>query len=477
MIGFSDVYEKVYGKIRYRTHFPSSESLTSDIRSDSGSYLACCDYLNALKTRFSLAEIYGEDNIHTSYISESENMACFLLTSSATMPQDLTLNSMSNIHLRYYDFFDNSLFFSHIAPIPHNLKIHPSAMHHLGLVSNRELRLTLSEHYKMESNTPLEEFTLIVSTGIGVPGKRSADAVAIHERILHKIHNNRPMDSLKRLNSINSKNSLNVRGDVSCNFRDLSFQVNNESGVIYVTNLHSIVVLPSAVPSDSAACYAELLATLVLDSETLDIRMRGGFHTFNQRGKSIIQSNTISTLSYPYHAAGLTGEGQIIGVGDTGVDELSCFFQNSDLSFVERSSYRNPKYDLTKRVVVQYINYADSSDVILGHGTHVCGTIAGSTTTTVNYNGHGVGAKIAFFDMSINGDSIFYPPPLSKNVFSPAYTAGARLHSNSWGSNSNIYDDSCTDIDSYHVTKSDFLAIFAAGNSVLYLLHSLLSIM
>ncbi len=134
------------------------------------------------------------------------------------------------------------------------------------------------------------------------------------------------------------------------------------------------------------------------------------------------------------------------------------------MSVVARSTYRSPTYDLSKRVVVQYVAYANGGDVEHGHGTHVCGTIAGSTSSTVNYNGHGYGGKIAFFDMSLSGTSIVYPPPLSKNVFSAAYTAGAKLHSNSWGSSSNMYDDSCTDIDSYHVLKDDFLAIFAAGN-------------
>jgi hypothetical protein len=56
--------------------------------------------------------------------------------------------------------------------------------------------------------------------------------------------------------------------------------------------------------------------------------------------------------------------------GDTGVDELSCFFRNEDGSKVARSSYKNPTYDNTKRKVIQYINYADDSDTEGGHGMH-----------------------------------------------------------------------------------------------------------
>jgi hypothetical protein len=37
---------------------------------------------------------------------------------------------------------------------------------------------------------------------------------------------------------------------------------------------------------------------------------------------------------------------------------------------VQTSTSRNPKTDTSKRVVIQYINYADSIDTYEGHGTH-----------------------------------------------------------------------------------------------------------
>lgn len=48
--------------------------------------------------------------------------------------------------------------------------------------------------------------------------------------------------------------------------------------------------------------------------------------------------------------------------GDSGLDELSCFFRNSDGSTVARSSYLSPTFDLSKRKVVQYIDYMDATD-------------------------------------------------------------------------------------------------------------------
>lgn len=108
----------------------------------------------------------------------------------------------------------------------------------------------------------------------------------------------------------------------------------------------------------------------------------------------------------------------------------------------------------------------DGSDYSGGHGTHVCGTIAGVSLSGTNeaYNGHASGAKIAFFDMGKgSGGSLYYPQPIS-NFFDPAYDAGARVHSNSWGGALNIYDSDTIVMDAYHVVNDDFLAIFAAGN-------------
>jgi hypothetical protein len=189
------------------------------------------------------------------------------------------------------------------------------------------------------------------------------------------------------------------------------------------------------------SCVLSLLSHFLTTYSTTIADIRLSFPKFpnNHKNKGIVQTKTYSE-TYPYHTAGLNGTGQIVGVGDTGIDELSCFFRNADSSLVAKSSIYSPTFDLSKRKVIQYISYADGSDLVGGHGTHVSGTIAGNfepfVSTPPNYGGHAPGAKIAFFDMEKSAspnDGLYIPSPMATYVFQPAYTAGARIHSNSWG--------------------------------------------
>lgn len=118
------------------------------------------------------------------------------------------------------------------------------------------------------------------------------------------------------------------------------------------------------------------------------------------------------------------------------------------------------------------MSYGDGRDRPSGHGTHVAGTIAGSSkgfdSNNLKHGGHAPGAKIAFFDMEDSlrpENGIIYPTPIGFFVFQAAYNAGAKFHSNSWGSTFNFYDSDTISIDNFHNVYPDFLAIFAAGNS------------
>ena len=81
-----------------------------------------------------------------------------------------------------------------------------------------------------------------------------------------------------------------------------------------------------------------------------------------------------------------------------------------------------------------------------------------------NHSGHAQGAKLAFFDMenSATGNFGFFIP--MEDVLHCAYSAGAKISSNSYGGMSNDYDDDTLGVDAFSYHNSDYLALFAAGN-------------
>jgi len=159
----------------------------------------------------------------------------------------------------------------------------------------------------------------------------------------------------------------------------------------------------------------------------------------------------------PFWAQGLTGQGEIVGVGDTGLDTKSCFFwdPNHDVG------YEHDK-------VIGYRGFADYEDTS-GHGTHVCGSIAGragNDSGYSSYNGMAPDAKLAFTDLGLSfGDQRgLIAPETMEEYYEYAYGLGARIHSDSWGGLSTAYTRSAREVDEWHFYHPEFLAMIAAGN-------------
>ena len=188
----------------------------------------------------------------------------------------------------------------------------------------------------------------------------------------------------------------------------------------------------------------------------------------NYAGRSIIGTGVSQTASpIPFSVFSTIALGpstSIIAVADSGLDRNNCFFCNSNThckSDTTTSSGRNVyKYWFIATSSCAFCGrcgtvskcsqpaQACSNDIDqIGHGTHVCGTIAvGSLTFTsppTSYQqGNAAGALLFFQDIHNEhsasacldwgfGAGLSTPTDLC-NLFKPAYDAGARVHSNSW---------------------------------------------
>ncbi len=189
------------------------------------------------------------------------------------------------------------------------------------------------------------------------------------------------------------------------------------------------------------------------------------YYLMNNSTKWVVQSNASAVT--PVWDRGIHGEGEIVFLMDSGIDYNSCWFRTAG------SAAPGPSH----RKVISCQAYGggvlyDACDP--GHGTHVCGTLAGDQSYinpgNYNYNGMAYAAKLGMQDVQ-DADSWtcttggVSPPTALTGAYTDAYNAGARIHSNSWGGSENSYDAYCVNVDAFMSDHHDFLLLFAAGNA------------
>jgi serine protease AprX len=141
------------------------------------------------------------------------------------------------------------------------------------------------------------------------------------------------------------------------------------------------------------------------------------------------------------------GEGQVVGVADTGIDA-----EHPDLK------------DRLFKVVARG-RRGDASDPN-GHGTHVAGSIVGNGTAS---NGliRGIAPKAKIFFQSVM-DSQGYLGGLPLDLgelFQEAYDAGVRVHNNSWGAFADSeYLFNSLEVDEFVYNHKDMLLVISGGN-------------
>ena len=124
-----------------------------------------------------------------------------------------------------------------------------------------------------------------------------------------------------------------------------------------------------SIAKPSSVCLSYLALLTQNDHHVQKIGLGRSMVTQNYKGRGLSQSGVMYTE--PYTDAGLTGEGIVIGIADTGVDVSHCMFTDTIHGRVQSATYESAVYDLKYRKIVQYVDYADSqNDVKGGHGMY-----------------------------------------------------------------------------------------------------------
>ncbi|CBK21403.2 uncharacterized protein [Blastocystis hominis] len=168
-----------------------------------------------------------------------------------------------------------------------------------------------------------------------------------------------------------------------------------------------------------------------------------------------------------YKLHNLNGRNVLVGVGDSGIDWKSTYFYDPDHS-VKRAESGSSDHRKISLYVPLFGKDETSTD---GHGTHVCGTIAGKAYDSSNssdalYNGIAEEAKLLFVDLEDNDGYLYLPKNIYDDYYMKyLYNNDVRISSNSWGSRDEFfYDSFCVQTDEFVWDHDDMLILFAAGN-------------
>lgn len=176
----------------------------------------------------------------------------------------------------------------------------------------------------------------------------------------------------------------------------------------------------------------------------------------NDRARDITGAAAVNVPGFVV-PEGLTGEGQIVAIADSGLDLGSMDDIHPDL--------KSRPGQMPKIVLLKSWAGRDVPDDPDGHGTHMAATVAGTgAASNGKFKGVAPGAGI-YFQAILNKDGEPEPPADLADLFWPAYSAGARVHVDGWGGGLDTYGDSAAQVDDFVRSHPDFLVIFGAGNN------------
>ncbi len=236
---------------------------------------------------------------------------------------------------------------------------------------------------------------------------------------------------------------------------EVTVLVSLDQGVDAAQTLADLNAVGEVTESSSRRAFVKLAPSRLAELAALD----GVLHaeiapdptTQNNVARGLVKVEPVAT------GLGLDGAGEIVGVADSGLD--------TGVAATVLPDFSGRVVNIRATVVKLPANGADLNN----HGTHVCGSIAGDgTNSNGNIRGMAPAASLTVLSMGPNNSTgLSVPADLVTGVFADAYADGARIHSNSWGSNTNLgkYTAFAEDVDDFVFNHPDMLVVIAAGNA------------
>ena len=204
-------------------------------------------------------------------------------------------------------------------------------------------------------------------------------------------------------------------------------------------------------------------------------------HSF-KRPSNDVATQLMSTKKMSAAPLGLSGEGEVVAVCDTGLDTGVLTSLHPDFAdrVVAIKSY--PITDDLTDFIKNPRGDDGGADLDSGHGTHVAGSVLGSGAASADLEskirGLAYEARLVFQaveqevrwkdprDLLEYGRYLLVGIPEDLTpLFQYAYDRGARIHSNSWGGGEpGEYDAQCRQLDEFVWKHQDFCVLVAAGN-------------
>ncbi|KAG2387071.1 hypothetical protein C9374_002106 [Naegleria lovaniensis] len=192
--------------------------------------------------------------------------------------------------------------------------------------------------------------------------------------------------------------------------------------------------------------------------------------TLNFVGSDKIGQSALPDVAWMW-SKGFTGKGQVIGIGDTGIDTHNCCFYRRG----QKVPYN--KIDLEAHdKFTSYKVYADDKDIVRGHGSFVSSILACNVKPDQFANGDEMkdlydgivkDAKLCFFDLGLPTHRLNVPRDLSGIYFPHMHNkCDAKISTNSWGSPKGArYTIATQEVDEWAYKNPNTVQLFAAGNS------------